>query len=112
MKPVYYSELLGFSYGSWITMCSLPLSPDFHDSQDYHGRKCVVCPWHKHSITLDTGESLYTAIDPSNLANLKPMSKGVKQVICGSNKVGVGVGGSAVCTVVVKIPGLPVTVGQ
>lgn len=50
--------------------------------QDCHGRLCVICPWHKHSITLDTGESLYTAVDPSNLTNVTHnMSKGVKQVI-------------------------------
>jgi hypothetical protein len=48
--------------------------------QDYHGRMCVICPWHKHSITLDTGESLYTSIDPSNPVSLQHKSKGVKQV--------------------------------
>lgn len=43
---------------------------------------CVVCPWHKHMITLDTGESLYTSIDPSNPKIQKPnCSKGVKQRI-------------------------------
>lgn len=41
---------------------------------------CVVCPWHKHKITLDTGESLYTSIDPLNPKIQKPnCSKGVKQ---------------------------------
>ena len=49
--------------------------------QDSHGRLCVVCPWHKHTITLDTGESLYTAFDPMNPKKLKHnCSKGVKQV--------------------------------
>ncbi len=43
---------------------------------------CVVCPWHKHMITLDTGESLYTSIDPFNPKIQKPnCSKGVKQRI-------------------------------
>jgi hypothetical protein len=43
---------------------------------------CVVCPWHKHKITLDTGESLYTSIDPNNPRNKKyNCSKGVKQRI-------------------------------
>ncbi len=43
---------------------------------------CVVCPWHKHMITLDTGESLYTSIDPSNPRIQKPnCTKGVKQRI-------------------------------
>ncbi|CAI8026657.1 Rieske domain-containing protein [Geodia barretti] len=36
------------------------------DIEDSHGRLCVVCPWHRHSITLDTGESLYTSINPAN----------------------------------------------
>ncbi|KNC46397.1 Rieske domain containing [Thecamonas trahens ATCC 50062] len=27
------------------------------------GRACIVCPWHKYPITLDTGEGLYTALD-------------------------------------------------
>lgn len=46
-----------------------------------HGRLCVVCPWHKHSIALDTGESLYASFDPHNPRNIKyNCSKGVKQV--------------------------------
>ena len=57
--------------------------------QDSHGRLCVVCPWHKHTITLDTGESLYTAIDPANPRKRRyNCSKGVKQVcVCVSAKV-------------------------
>ena len=40
----------------------------------------MICPWHKHKITLDTGESLYTAIDPANPTKKKEgCSKGVKQ---------------------------------
>lgn len=40
----------------------------------------MICPWHKHKITLDTGESLYTAIDPMNPRNIRPnCSKGVRQ---------------------------------
>lgn len=50
------------------------------DIEDSHGRLCVVCPWHKHTITLDTGESLYTAIDPSKPGVVQHnVSKGVKQ---------------------------------
>ena len=62
------------------TLCLLP--------QDSHGRLCVVCPWHKHSITLDTGESLYTSINPSNPKERKyNCSKGVKQVSVTLNTV-------------------------
>lgn len=39
-----------------------------------------MCPWHKHTITLDTGESLYTSINPANPKEMKHnCSKGVKQ---------------------------------
>ena len=54
---------------------------DQGDIEEVGERLCVVCPWHRHSITMDTGESLYTSIDP-----LRPhtphhiRSKGVKQV--------------------------------
>ena len=41
-----------------------------------------MCPWHKHAITLDTGESLYTAIDPKNPRRITyNCTKGVKQRI-------------------------------
>ena len=44
------------------------------------GRTCVTCPWHRHQITLDTGESLYTAIDPKDLTKMRPgCTKGIKQ---------------------------------
>lgn len=40
----------------------------------------MICPWHKHKITMDTGESLYTAFDPKNPRKIKPnCSKGVRQ---------------------------------
>ena len=48
--------------------------------KDVAGRTCVACPWHRHQITLDTGESLYTSVDPANPKKKKPgCSKGVKQ---------------------------------
>ncbi|TNN62569.1 Rieske domain-containing protein [Liparis tanakae] len=51
--------------------------------QEFNGRLCIVCPWHKYKITLAEGEGLYQAVeDPS----AKPLtihwrSKGVKQRI-------------------------------
>ncbi|TRY54395.1 hypothetical protein DNTS_023678 [Danionella cerebrum] len=50
------------------------------DIEDFDGRPCIVCPWHKYKITLSEGEGLYQAVDPS----VKPMkptwcSKGIKQ---------------------------------
>lgn len=48
--------------------------------QDIDGQACIVCPWHKFKITLETGEGLYEGINP-----LEPsptpvwQSKGVKQ---------------------------------
>ena len=40
---------------------------------------CVICPWHRHQITLAEGESLYVAIDPQNPCHRERKSKGVKQ---------------------------------
>ena len=41
---------------------------------------CVVCPWHRIKITLDTGEGLYLSIDPKDLKKPRKLcSKGVKQ---------------------------------
>lgn len=50
--------------------------------KDFDGRPCIVCPWHKYKITLDEGEGLYQAVDPS-VKPLKPTwcSKGIKQRI-------------------------------
>ncbi|NXX49390.1 RFESD protein, partial [Tricholaema leucomelas] len=48
--------------------------------EDIDGQACIVCPWHKFKITLETGEGLYEGINP-----LEPsptpvwQSKGVKQ---------------------------------
>ncbi|XDV48837.1 hypothetical protein PO909_018197 [Leuciscus waleckii] len=52
------------------------------DIEDFDGRPCIVCPWHKYKITLDEGEGLYQAVDPS-VKPLKPTwcSKGIKQRI-------------------------------
>ncbi|KAI2661534.1 Rieske domain-containing protein [Labeo rohita] len=50
------------------------------DIEDFDGRTCIVCPWHKYKITLAEGEGLYQAVDPS-VKPLKPTwcSKGIKQ---------------------------------
>ncbi|KAK9970474.1 hypothetical protein ABG768_026418 [Culter alburnus] len=52
------------------------------DIEDFDGRPCIVCPWHKYKITLAEGEGLYQAVDPS-VKPLKPTwcSKGIKQRI-------------------------------
>ena len=59
-----------------------PLLPG--DIEDVHGSLCVVCPWHKYRIALETGEGLYFGIDPLQRGpDGKPTpvlkSKGVKQ---------------------------------
>lgn len=50
--------------------------------QEFDGRACIVCPWHKYKITLETGEGLYQSVDPKD-PSAKPMwcSKGIKQRI-------------------------------
>ncbi|KAJ8285508.1 hypothetical protein GJAV_G00027620 [Gymnothorax javanicus] len=55
---------------------------EYGDIEEFNGRLCIVCPWHKYKITLAEGESLYQAVDPND----KPprprwCSKGVKQRI-------------------------------
>ncbi|KFO77715.1 Rieske domain-containing protein, partial [Cuculus canorus] len=50
--------------------------------QDIDGQACIVCPWHKFKITLETGEGLYEAINPLEPSSTpKWQSKGVKQRI-------------------------------
>lgn len=50
--------------------------------QDFDGRPCIVCPWHKYKITLATGEGLYQSINPKDpSAKPKWCSKGIKQRI-------------------------------
>lgn len=50
--------------------------------QDFDGRPCIVCPWHKYKITLATGEGLYQSLNPKDpSAKPKWCSKGVKQRI-------------------------------
>ncbi|KAK3585230.1 hypothetical protein CHS0354_006274 [Potamilus streckersoni] len=38
------------------------------DIEDFNGRTCIRCPWHRYCVTIDTGESLYQSIDPYNAA--------------------------------------------
>ncbi|KAG8504339.1 Rieske domain-containing protein [Galemys pyrenaicus] len=50
--------------------------------EDFDGRPCIVCPWHKYKITLATGEGLYQSINPKDpSAKPKWCSKGIKQRI-------------------------------
>ncbi|XP_049724402.1 Rieske domain-containing protein isoform X1 [Elephas maximus indicus] len=50
--------------------------------EDFDGRSCIVCPWHKYKITLATGEGLYQSINPKDpSAKPKWCSKGIKQRI-------------------------------
>ncbi|XP_055285409.1 Rieske domain-containing protein isoform X1 [Moschus berezovskii] len=50
--------------------------------EEFDGRACIVCPWHKYKITLETGEGLYQSINPKD-PSAEPMwcSKGIKQRI-------------------------------
>ena len=50
--------------------------------QDISGRWCIICPYHKQNITLDTGEGLHFSIDPKDLKKPpKLCSKGAVQRI-------------------------------
>ncbi|XP_057688483.1 Rieske domain-containing protein-like [Corythoichthys intestinalis] len=51
------------------------------DIEEFNGRVCIVCPWHKYKITLTEGEGLYQAVDNPTVKPLRIhwRSKGVKQ---------------------------------
>uniref|UniRef100_A0A663F0R9 Rieske domain-containing protein n=1 Tax=Aquila chrysaetos chrysaetos TaxID=223781 RepID=A0A663F0R9_AQUCH len=50
--------------------------------EDINGQACIVCPWHKYKITLETGEGLYEGINPLEPSPTPQwQSKGVKQRI-------------------------------
>ncbi|CAH3120055.1 unnamed protein product [Porites lobata] len=52
------------------------------DIEDISGRWCIICPYHKQKITLDTGEGLHFSIDPKDLKKPpKLCSKGAVQRI-------------------------------
>ena len=37
------------------------------DIEDIGNYSCLVCPWHKYKVTLQTGENIYQSIDPYNM---------------------------------------------
>ncbi|XP_073431517.1 Rieske domain-containing protein [Dendrobates tinctorius] len=48
--------------------------------EDINGQACVVCPWHKYKIVLETGEGLYQGVNPQDTKRSKMwFSKGQKQ---------------------------------
>ncbi|XP_059173559.1 Rieske domain-containing protein-like [Physella acuta] len=50
------------------------------DIEDVSGKWCIVCPWHKYKIHIDSGEGLYHSVDPHDLKKPpKLCSKGRKQ---------------------------------
>lgn len=53
------------------------------DIEEFDGKHCIVCPWHKYKITLAEGEGLYQAVDDPSAKPLRThwRSKGVKQRI-------------------------------
>lgn len=52
------------------------------DIEDVGGHWCIICPYHKQRITLDTGEGLHYSIDPKDLKKPpKLCSKGTVQRI-------------------------------
>ncbi|XP_071138936.1 Rieske domain-containing protein-like isoform X2 [Mytilus edulis] len=36
------------------------------DIEDIGSHSCIVCPWHRYKVTLQTGENFYQSIDPYN----------------------------------------------
>ena len=58
---------------------------DIEDAAD--GTPCIVCPWHRYLIAIETGDSIYTAVDPFTKATSQK-SKGVKQRVHPTRVVG------------------------
>ncbi|KAK6178869.1 hypothetical protein SNE40_011356 [Patella caerulea] len=50
--------------------------------EEYGGKKCITCPWHRYKICIANGEGLYESINPFDLSKPPEIkSKGVKQRI-------------------------------
>ncbi|KAG8598332.1 hypothetical protein GDO81_002566 [Engystomops pustulosus] len=48
--------------------------------EDINGKACIVCPWHKYKIVLETGEGLYQGVNHQDPKRTKQwFSKGKKQ---------------------------------
>ncbi|KAG9487996.1 hypothetical protein GDO78_007675 [Eleutherodactylus coqui] len=48
--------------------------------EDINGQACIICPWHKYKIVLETGEGLYQGVNPQDPRRTKTwFSKGKKQ---------------------------------
>ncbi|XP_015234234.1 Rieske domain-containing protein [Cyprinodon tularosa] len=60
------------------------------DIEEFNGRLCIVCPWHKYKITLAEGEGLYQAVDDPTVRPLRShwRSKGIKQRVHKVTEVG------------------------
>ncbi|XP_022083149.1 Rieske domain-containing protein-like [Acanthaster planci] len=53
---------------------------DVGNIEDINGISCIVCPWHKYKISLETGEGFYQSIDLKNPRRAPCWkSKGIKQ---------------------------------
>uniref|UniRef100_A0A2C9LPX6 Soluble Rieske-type ferredoxin domain-containing protein n=1 Tax=Biomphalaria glabrata TaxID=6526 RepID=A0A2C9LPX6_BIOGL len=50
---------------------------DIKDTSEY---SCIVCPWHKYKLTVQSGEGLYYSLNPQDLKSPPQLcSKGAKQ---------------------------------
>nr|XP_015828179.2 Rieske domain-containing protein [Nothobranchius furzeri] len=60
------------------------------DIEEFNGRLCIVCPWHKYKITLAEGEGLYQAVENPTVKPIRTYwcSKGVKQRVHKVTEVG------------------------
>ncbi|XP_061175227.1 Rieske domain-containing protein-like [Saccostrea echinata] len=36
------------------------------DIEDFNGLSCLVCPWHKYKVHIETGNMMYQSIEPHN----------------------------------------------
>uniref|UniRef100_A0A2C9LQI3 Rieske domain-containing protein n=1 Tax=Biomphalaria glabrata TaxID=6526 RepID=A0A2C9LQI3_BIOGL len=67
-----------FAFDSFCYHAGGPLYlGDIKDTSEY---SCIVCPWHKYKLTVQSGEGLYYSLNPQDLKSPPQLcSKGAKQ---------------------------------
>ncbi|KAH3695073.1 Rieske domain-containing protein-like [Dreissena polymorpha] len=55
----------GVNYYAMDSVCYHAGGPLYDgDIEELGGRLCLVCPWHKYKVCVDTGQNYYQSVDP------------------------------------------------
>ncbi|WAR23785.1 RFESD-like protein [Mya arenaria] len=58
---------IGDKYFALDSFCYHAGGPLYNgDIEELGGRACMVCPWHKYKVCIDTGQNFYQSVDPKN----------------------------------------------